>query len=361
MTFSEPATVDARQGIETRVYGPADYQSRLLDWESCEAPEPTGPLSHHPRWLDVLRQGLSHEPYAVEALKDGRVVGWLPLALVRSLCFGRFLVSLPYLNSAGVRTADSAAAEVLIDRAVELAERLDVRYLELRHEREVVHPALTHTSTVKAHLRLPLPERADDLWKAFDPKVRNQIRKGEKQGFEVAWGGETLLGEFYAVFSRNMRDLGTPVYGRRLFASILRAFPGDAEFCAVRLHGRPVAAALLLHGRGVTEVPSASSLRDYHVTNANMFMYWQLLRRAIERRQPLFDFGRSSQGSGTYRFKTQWGAQPFPAVWQYHVRRGQVGEMRPDSPKYRRAIRVWQRLPVAVANRLGPWIVRGIP
>lgn len=314
-----------------------------------------------PRWLNVLRDGLAHRPYLLEGIREGRVCGVLPLALLRSRVFGRFLVSLPYLNAGGVQASDAELAGQLVDHAVQLADQLHVRYLELRHEVELAHPALMEKNCSKWHLRLALPSTSDALWRGFPPKVRNQIRKGAGQGFTVAWGGVEQLPGFYAVFSRNMRDLGTPVYGRSLFRSILRHFPGEAEFCVVRLGRQPVAAALLVHGRGMTEVPSASSLRRFNGTNANMFLYWQLLQRAIQRRQQGFDFGRSSEGSGTYRFKKQWGAQPEPSCWQYYVRRGAIGDVRPENVKYQRAIRVWQRLPVPLANLLGPRIVRGIP
>jgi FemAB-related protein (PEP-CTERM system-associated) len=158
-----------------------------------------------------------------------------------------------------------------------------------------------------------------------------------------------------------MRDLGTPVFGRGLFREVVRAFPDRAEFCVARLGVRPVAAALLLHGWGVSEVPSASSLRQYNPTCANMLMYWHLLERAVARGQATFDFGRTSPGSSHFQFKKQWGAAPESAEWQYYVRRGSASDMRPDNPRYQTFIRLWQRLPVALASLIGPPIVRGIP
>jgi FemAB-related protein (PEP-CTERM system-associated) len=158
-----------------------------------------------------------------------------------------------------------------------------------------------------------------------------------------------------------MRDLGTPVYGRTLFASILREFPAESELCVVRLGSRPVAAALLLHLGETTEVPSAGSLRKYNGTNANMLMYWHLLERAVERNSRRFDFGRSTVDSNTYRFKLQWGALPEPSCWQYYVRQGTIADMRPENGRYRLAIRAWRRLPVSVTRWIGPRIVRGIP
>lgn len=319
------------------------------------------PLSRHPAWLRVLAKGLGHEIYCLEAFSGEKTTGLLPLAFVRSLLFGKFLVSLPYLNHGGVLADDETTASKLVGRAVELADELKVRYLELRQEKAVEHPALISKTGAKVHMRLNLPCTTEQLWNQLPAKVRNQIRKGQKSDLSIEWGREDLLADFYAVFCQNMRDLGTPVYGLKLFANVLAEFPDRAELAVVRLGKKPVAAALMLHGWGVSEVPSASSLKAYRRTNANMLMYWHLLERAVQREQETFDFGRSSPESSTYRFKKQWGAEPCPAVWQYYLRSGDIGDMRPDNPKYQRFIRVWQRLPVAVTRWIGPWIVRGIP
>jgi serine/alanine adding enzyme len=313
------------------------------------------------RWLRALCDGLHHTPFVLEAQENERAVGVLPLALVKSFLFGRFLVSLPYVNSAGVIADSHAAASALIDRAVKLADELNVRYLELRHEHEIEHPALTHKLTSKVHMRLDLPSSSEQLWKSFKPEVRNQIRKAQKQNLTVHWGADELLGGFYAVFSRNMRDLGTPVFGRGLFRNILLNFREEAELCVIQLDNMPIAAGLLVHGIGKTDVPSASSLRRWNSTNANMLMYWHLLQRAIEKGQKAFDFGRSSVDSNTYRFKKQWGARPEPAVWQYYVRKGGMKDMRLESGKYDRLIRIWRRLPVSLSRLIGPLVVRGIP
>lgn len=329
--------------------------------EFVRASAPVVPLSKHPAWLTVLHAAFGHEVYAVEATAGGRTYGFLPLAHVSSLLFGRFLVSLPYLNTNGVVAASADVQAQLVSRAIALAEERNVRYLELRHETPVDHPDLNAALATKVHMRLALPATADALWKGFDPKVRNQVRKGEKQAFAVAWGGAELLDGFYAVLSENMRDLGTPVYGKRLFREILGAFPGDAEICLVSDGPKPVAAALLLHGWGVTEVPTASALKAYNPSCVNVLMYWRLLERAARRGQQQFDFGRSTVDGPTFKFKKQWGAVPHPAVWQYALKDGTAADMRPDHPRYRRAIRVWQRLPVRLTQYLGPAIVRGIP
>jgi len=314
------------------------------------------------RWLMVLASAFGHRSYLVETAAAGdNTFAQLPLCLVYSRLFGRMLVSLPYVNYGGCDEPSEPVRASLTDRAVQLADELHCRHLELRHERPCLHSALTAELTSKSHMRLSLPETPGRLWDSFKSKVRNQVRKGQKQSFSVAWGGEELLEGFYAVFSRNMRDLGTPVYGRRLFKSILEWFGDSAEFCVVRDGQNPIAGALLLHGNGITEVPSASSLQAYNKTNANMLMYWHLLERAVERGQEIFDFGRSTTDGPTYRFKKQWGAEPTPAVWQYYVRTGDVAAMRRESARFQRLIWAWKKLPLFLANCLGPQIVRGIP
>jgi len=292
---------------------------------------------HDLKWHHALDQGLGHRTFLIVARDQlDQTVGFLPLTLVQSFLFGKFLVSLPYLNSGGVCTDDAQVAHALIDRAVELADQLDVKHLELRHEVPVEHPKLTVSRTDKVHMRLDLLESPESLMKAYKSKLRSQIKKCSENPFELVVGSEELLGDFYRVFATNMRDLGTPVYPEKLFRA-------------------------MIHQNSVSQIPSASSLRDFNSTGANLWMYSKLLERAILKGSKTFDFGRSSVDSGTFKFKEQWGAKPFPAVWQYYVRKGDPAQMRPDSPSKQRLVQAWQNLPLWLANLLGPTIVRGIP
>lgn len=359
-TVSSPGSAE-QAAVSTSAESPLRVFRRRVTESQTESDPRRPPAGLDRRWLTALRDGLSHSVYELIAERGGLVVGRLPVALVSSALFGRFLVSLPYINSAGLETDDSAAASGLIDEAVDLARELRVRYLEIRQERELTHPLLTDARMEKVLMRRPLPATADELWADLDPKVRNQIRKGQKSEFQVMWGGADQLDGFYDVFARNMRDLGTPVFGKRLFSSILRDLGADAELCVVRDGAKPVAAALLIHDADRTEVPSASALFEYRASNVNMLMYWHLLGRAIERGQAVFDFGRSSVDGNTYRFKKQWGAAPSPSVWQYHVLQGSRDALRPDNPGNRRLIEIWKRLPVWLTRCIGPSIVRGIP
>lgn len=321
---------------------------------------------HDPAWLDVLRDGLGQKTGALLARRGTEVVGYLPLALTRSPLFGRHLVSLPYLNRAGVLAHDDDVAASLIDAAAKLADDHGVRYLELRHHgSSIAHAKLGQTRDEKVRMVMDLPADGEALWDHLKAKVRNQIRKGDKHELSIRFGGRELLDRFYSVFAVNMRDLGTPVYPKKLFSAMLRQLPDRCELAIVAMEGSPIAGAVLVHdrvrGTGITQVPSASCLRQFNDTCANMWMYHKLLERAICRGASAFDFGRSSEGSGTYRFKKQWGAEPQPTPWQVYLRAGELDAVRPDHPRNRRRIEAWQKLPVWVTRVVGPTIVRGIP
>lgn len=314
------------------------------------------------QWASVFRSALLHEPRFLWAESDGRVVGVLPLMFVSGPLFGKFVASQPYLNTGGVLADDDDIAVRLISQAVQLADDLDVKHLELRHERYIEHPKLNASASEKVHMRVELPATAEEFWDGLKSKVRSQVRKPRNDSdLTVEFGRHDSLNLFYNIFCRNMRDLGTPPFPRSLFAQMLNQFGDSAEICTVRYQNKPVASGFLLHGPGTTFIPSASALREYNHTSCNMLMYWHAIERAIERQQTRFDFGRSSVDAGTHKFKKQWGAEESPAVWQYYSRKGTITDARPNSGKYDTMIAAWQKLPVWLTKLIGPAIVRGIP
>jgi FemAB-related protein (PEP-CTERM system-associated) len=333
----------------------------LPDWQAFLARYGHAAMYCDPSMVDAISRGLRQTPYFIEARADNQIVGVLSLIFMKSLLFGRFLVSLPYTSWAGAVAEDDEIARRLVDRAIVLATDLDAQYLELRHLHPVRHPALVEGVTCKVQMRLPLSDNADDNWRELKSEIRTQIRKAIKNCLDVSWGGCELLEDFYAIFACNMRDLGTPVFPVSLFRNILKADPSRVEIGVVRLRGKPLAACLAVHGQGLTEIPSAAVLREHRNTAANSLLYWRAIERATERRQKLFDFGRSTPGSATFTFKKRWGAQASRVVWQYYLRKGDTQRMRPETRRFRYAIRLWQLLPVTATRLLGPIIVRGIP
>ena len=308
-------------------------------------------------WRRVFTNAFGHEPVYLIARQGQEVAGVLPLVQIKSLLFGNSLTSLPFLNYGGVMADTAGAAARLIAAAGKQALERKCKHVELRHVARQFPdlPCKTH----KVAMHLPLTAT---IWDELDRKVRNQIRKAEKSGLVVERGGEQLLGDFYAVFARNMRDLGTPVYSRRLFEEVLRTFPERAQLHIVRLNGRPVAAGLTYRTESMVQLPWASSIREFNPLCANVLLYWDAIQFAQSTGAGVFDMGRSTPNEGTFKFKAQWGAEPVPLHWEYQLSsNGRLPNVSPANPKFQLAIALWQKLPLGVATRVGPMIVRAIP
>ncbi len=331
------------------------------DWEAFLTGHGYEAMYCSPRIVAGIASGLSQTAYIIEDREQGRLVGLLPIVFMRSALFGRFLVSVPYVNWAGVIADRPESVRRLVGRATTLADELRAKFLELRSINPFDDPGLVPGATSKVQMRLALSDQPDVNWKGLKSEVRTQVRKAIKGGLELEWGGEALLDDFYTVFAHNMRDLGTPVFPSQLFRQLLRGATGAAELGIVRKDGKAIAGCLAMHGLGLTEVPSAAVLRSHRKTAANSLMYWCAIERAIERGQTIFDFGRSTPDSSTFTFKRKWGAEPVPVTWQYHLREGDAQAMRPDNGKFDLAIALWKWLPLTVSRVLGPMIIRGIP
>jgi serine/alanine adding enzyme len=330
-----------------------------VEWDTHVASHRDATAYHRWAWRGVFREAFGHPAHYLVARRDGRVVGGLPIVTFRSRVFGAFAVSLPFVNYGGVVADDTETAAALVHEAVRWARRERLSHVELRHllPKAAPWPAKRH----KVAMWLSVGSNEAVAWARLDRKVRNQVRKAQKAGLRTEVGGPELIDAFYQVFATNMRDLGTPVYGRGFFEAILRSFPDSARVFVVSLGQTPVAAAVTIRWRDTVEVPWASSLRAHNDKAPNMLLYWTMLKAAMAQGAARFDFGRSTPDEGTFHFKRQWGAEPHPLVWEYAGLEGAPPDQSPKNPKFRLAIAIWQRLPLAVANRLGPAIVRNIP
>ena len=336
-------------------------RTRLSDWQAFVATQGAGPLSRDPAWLLVLEQGRGHVPYCVEAVSDGQVKGILPLALVASPLFGRFLVSLPHVSSGGICYDDPSTAMALVDKAISLADELDVDFLELRNETVLAHAQLRHVVTDKVHMRMELPGDERVLWDQLGTKVRNQVRKAQRFSFRGSWGGVELLDEFYSLYAHRMRDFGTPVDGKALFEQILVFFPRSAELFVVRQQDEPVAAAMILHGHGLSEMHRSATTTSLRFTGVNTWMHWHALLRAQARGNRQLDLGRPTVGSSVYTFKKRFGATPQTAAVQHYLRRGSPDQLRRSGGRFSLRIKLWSFLPVFATRWIGPMVAQRMP
>ena len=337
------------------------YAGNRDEWDAFVSAHPQATNYHRIGWKEVVERSFGHESIYLMVRDTGDDLrGILPLVRMKSLLFGNFLVSLPFFNYGGLLCTDGAAQAVLLEAADAVLRDTGATHLELRHLRD--HDQTLPTKRHKVTMLLPLEQDAELQWRGFNAKLRNQIRKAEKNGLTLRWGGLELLDGFYDVFARNMRDLGTPVYGREFFENVFRVFPDSTRIIAVLQGGQVIAAGIASWFGDTLEIPWASSNRGFKTLCPNNLLYWEAIRFAIEKGFRIFDFGRSTVGEGTYRFKEQWGAQPHPLFWQYLLRPGDaLPELNPDNPKYALAIRTWQRLPLWFTRLIGPGIVRNIP
>ena len=300
-----------------RLHDPA----RDADWDRYAESHPGYTLYHGTAFRRAVAEAFDKQAHGFVATDhSGAIRGLLPLIRQKSPLFGDRLVSLPYANHGGPLADDSATAVELLQAAARHADALGCDQLEIRdHEpRAVDWPVRTD----KVLLTRTLPANAAALGKELGSKLRSQSRRAVKEGAQVLHGGAELVPEFHAVFAENMRDLGTPVYPRRWFEILARRLEGRAHVIVVRLDGRPAAGAFLLRWKDTLEIPWAASARAFNRYSVNMLLYREALERAMVIGCRRFDFGRSTQDSGTHRFKLQWGAEAAPIHWRVRPRGG---------------------------------------
>ena len=317
---------------------------------------------HQAGWKKVIEQSFGHQTtYLLSENKSGDINGILPLVQIKSRIFGNYLVSLPFFNYGGACASDQEILNKLVEEAKLLAIEMNAEHIELRHTKNLY--ANLPAKTTKVAMRLTLPSDPETLLRSFPAKLRSQIKRPQKEGMVTKVGRENELESFYAVFSQNMRDLGTPVYPMHFFKNILDTFPDTTAICTVYTAGGiPVASGFLVGFKEILEIPWASSLRRYNSQSPNMLLYWSVLKYGCEKGYTCFDFGRSTPGEGTYRFKAQWGALPVQLYWHYWLRSDRsLPESKPENPKYQMAIRIWKKLPVPVTRILGPAIAKNLP
>ena len=325
-------------------------------WDAFVQQCPEATFFHRAGWRTVIEQGFGHRCHFLYAEQHGKLCGVLPLAHVRGFLSGKALISLPFCVYGGVAASTPAAHQALLAAAQELARQLQVGHLELRQRDGVVADGWLDRP-LYATFRHSLPDNDDAALLAIPRKQRAVLRKAIAGGLSSRV--EDHLDHFFPLYAASVHRLGTPVFARRHFALLRRVFGPDCEVLTV-FHGAQAQASVLqfyfrdevLPYYGAGSVLARSS-------GANDFLYWQAMRRARSRGMRRFDFGRSKVGTGAFDFKKNWGFAPQPLPYAYQlIQAGRLPEINPLNPKYALLIRAWRRLPLSLANLLGPHIVR---
>ena len=317
---------------------------------------------HRPQWLMAVEKGTGQKAHMLVAeYAAGGIAGILPLSLVASPLFGRALVSSGFAVGGGILAVDTAAIQPLADAAAALSQTEKCPTVELRGG---LLPSGQWIEKRDAHANFCRALAADDAAEllAIPRKQRAEVRKGIDKQLHIETGTDQRDRDWhYAVYAESVRNLGTPVFPKKLFAAVLDAFGEEADILTVLDGDRPVASVLSLYHHGAVMPYWGGGVWDARRLRANDIMYYALMNHARGKGCAAFDFGRSKVDSGAYHFKKNWGFEPEPMAYALYTADGQEPrDINPNSPKYQMQVKVWQKLPLPIANLLGPWIAKGL-
>lgn len=340
--------------MEIRLLGVADRDR----WDAYVAGHPEATFFHRAGWQRVIETGFGHRCPFMYAERDGAIVGVLPLTLIRSRLFGRSLIGNAFSVYGGPLASDDEALQGLLRAAHELGHEERVGAIEYRAPVDGLERAVRRED-LYVTFRKPIEPDVDANMKAIPRKQRAMVRKGIGNGLTSRIDAD--VDDCYAVYAVSVRNLGTPVFGKRYFQALKDEFGDDCEITTVLHQGRAVASVMSFHFRDEVHPYYGGGLAEARDLAANDFMYWEVMRRACERGRRSFDFGRSKLGTGPYAFKKNWKFEPIPLTYTFQmVTAERPPELNPTNPKFQKAIQIWSRLPMPITNTIGPVIARNL-
>jgi FemAB-related protein (PEP-CTERM system-associated) len=318
---------------------------------------PDATFFHRAGWQTVIERAMGHKTWFLYAESEGVIQGVLPLAEINSVLFGHSLSSLPFCVYGGIAAISESAREVLDRAAQALASRLKVDYLEYRNLK--VFHSQWPAKDLYVTFRKEMASDAEENMQAIPRKQRAMVRKGIKAGLESVLDDDVEL--FFSAYAASVHRLGTPVFSKKYFQLLKETFREHCELMIITKDGRTVSGVMSFYFRDEVLPYYGGGTSEAREVAGNDFMYWELMRRACERGYKTFDFGRSKRNTGSFDFKRNWGFEPQPLHYEYQLHRARaVPDHNPLNPKYRIFIDAWQKLPLPLANLIGPHIVRNL-
>jgi FemAB-related protein (PEP-CTERM system-associated) len=337
----------------------SDTQADQSSWDEFVERCPEATFFHRSGWKDVTEKAFGHSVYFLKAERDGVLEGVLPLVHIKSRLFGNALISNAYCMG-GAPAANTDEAHGALDaRALELLKETGASYIEYRA------PARTHTDWASrddlyANFSRQMSSSEDEALTQIPRKQRAVVRKALKNQSLSFHLGDTV-DDFYHLYATSVRNLGTPVFSKKYFALLSEIFGEECNVLTISHDNKPVSSVLSFYFRGIVMPYYTGSLPEARGLGSNDLMYWQLMRHGLERGCTHFDFGRSKVGTGPYAFKKNWGFEPAPITHEFYLKQGEaLPNVNPTNPKYQLMVKAWQRLPLPIANLIGPQIVRYI-
>jgi FemAB-related protein (PEP-CTERM system-associated) len=329
-------------------------------WDRFVAAMPGATFFHRAGWAKVIETAFGHASHFSFTERDGAITGVLPLGRVKTMLFGDTLISVPFCVYGGPVAADTESEAALIAHAESLLRRTGASALELRHMTE--QPAMEEwieRPDLYVTFRKTIEADHERNMKAIPRKQRAMVRKGIQNGLTSV--SNRNADALHPIYAASVRNLGTPVFSRRYFRILMDVFREDADIVTILDQDAPIASVMNFYFRDEVLPYYGGGTMAARGRAGNDFLYWETMRRAADRGCTLFDFGRSKIGTGSYSFKHNWGFEPAKLHYRFRLKPGEsIPEHNPLNPKYRMFIAAWKRLPLPVANAVGPFIVRGL-
>ncbi|HWU56877.1 MAG TPA: FemAB family XrtA/PEP-CTERM system-associated protein [Rhizomicrobium sp.] len=327
-------------------------------WDAFVQSQEAGTFFHRSGWRAIFRDVFALAPRYLIAARGGHIAGILPLVFQKSLLFGNALVAAPFCVEGGPLAADSEADGALVAAALALQAETKAPYIELR-SRCAQHAGWTVRKDLYATFSGPLSADDQENLKAIPRKQRAVVRKTleSKLVSEVP----DSVDDMFRVYAESVRNLGTPVFAKGYFSRLKKVFGSDCDIVVIRDDGAPASAVLNFYHKDTVLPYYGGGTSGARRNGANDFLYWEVMRRAAARGYRRFDFGRSKAGTGAFAFKKNWGFEPQWLEYEYHFLPGEtMPDKNPLNPKYRLFIETWKKLPLPIANFMGPWLIRGL-
>ncbi len=332
-------------------------QEDIARWDTFVLSCQEATFFHRAGWKTVIERAFGHKTFFLYAESNGEIQGVLPLAEINSRLFGHSLSALPFCVYGGIAATTNQACEALDHAAQKLAAELKVGHLEYRNVKPQ-HPDWI-SKPLYVTFRKEIDPEEDKNMQAIPRKQRAMVRKGIKAGLQSEVDQD--IERFFVAYSTSVHRLGTPVFSKKYFQLLKDAFADDCELLIITNQGRTVCGVMSFYFRDEVLPYYGGGTGEAREVAGNDFMYWELMRRACEKSYRIFDFGRSKLGTGSFDFKKNWGFVPEPLHYEYQLHESKaVPDTNPLNPKYQLFIKLWQRLPLSVANRLGPYIVKDL-
>lgn len=332
---------------------------RYNEWNEYIYNHLYGSAFHLTQWKVSIEKAFGHKTFYYFYEKGGVILGVLPMVQLKSMFFGNIISSLPFAAYGGPLADNTDIFDKLLCFAKNLTTELKGDYLDLKFLQQVDN-GLSQSDLYVTFIK-SLSSDNDENMKAIPRKQRAMVRKGMKAGL-TAHNSKDTLDDFYDIYAKNVQRLGTPVYSKKWFKTLLDVYGDNAEMLIIRHRDKTISGVLSLYYKDVILPYYAASLSEYRHLAPNDFQYWTLMKHAVEKGCRYFDFGRSKRETGSYKFKINWGFEPQQLHYQYYLNKIDImPELNPLNPRYRLKIEVWKRLPEWVAKTIGPHIVKSIP